>query len=835
MPRPLIAACSLALVCGGLALALREEKPPVKPPAAPPRALPGVKPSGHVLLPNQWRLRPAGRQIPLGDFPVNIALHPSGKFAAVLHAGFGPHEVIIVSLDEGREQVVSRVNIRQAFQGIAFDADGGKLYASGGELGTVHSWRFKDGLLSHHEALKASDGKEDFTTGNITPTADGLWVCGTWGDTVRLLQPGKEPRAYPQPKDSYPYHALPSKDGKRLFVSLWGASSLAVLDLAGGGKPVAWESDSHPTEMALTPDGKHLFVSCSNSTRVNVFDTEAGKRVASLNCALHPDAPSGNTPSSLCLTPDGKVLFVANADNNNVAVFNVEDPVKARPMGFLPAGWYPTSVRYNAATKRILVANGKGLASRANPHGPGPYNRPELLSTYQYIGGLMQGTLGVVQMPGPEAMARLTKAAYSCSPLRAAAAVNDDGWTEGNPVPRKIGEKSPIKYVLYVIKENRTYDQVLGDMKEGKGDPDLCLFPEKVTPNHHRLARQFVLLDNFYVEGEVSADGHEWTMGAYATDFVEKVWPLGYRGQQYGTKKMSFYPAEGQRDLIARPAGGYLWDRAREAGVTYRSYGEWIENGAMKKDGSFEDGKARVKALEGHFDPQFRGYDLDYPDVKRAERFLSEMRRYEKDGGMPQLSILRLPNDHTSGTRVGKLTPTAMVADNDLALGLLVEGFSKSKFWKEGAIFVIEDDAQNGPDHVDCHRSVAYVISPYAKRGAVDSTMYSTSSMLRTMELILGLKPMSQFDAAARPMYGSFQPRPDFTPYTHVKPDTDMGARNKKDAWGAEASAKMNLEVEDAADDLAFNEIIWRSVRGPESPMPAPVRAGFFVPKYKVK
>jgi hypothetical protein len=324
-------------------------------------------------------------------------------------------------------------------------------------------------------------------------------------------------------------------------------------------------------------------------------------------------------------------------------------------------------------------------------------------------------------------------------------------------------------------------------------------------------------------------------MGAYATDFVEKVWPLSYRGQAYGTKKMSFYPAEGAHDAIARPAGGYLWDRAKEAGVSYRSYGEWVANGKMLKGGAFEDGKAKVKALEGHIDPKFRSYDLDYPDVKRAERFLSELKRYEKEGGMPQLSIVRLPNDHTFGSHVGKPTPTAMVAENDLALGTFVEGISKSKFWKETAIFVIEDDAQNGPDHVDCHRTVALVISPYTKHKYVDSTLYSTSSMLRTMELVLGLKPMSQFDAAARPMYNSFQEKPDLTPYKHAKPDTDLNAKTKRDAWGAAASEKLDLDVEDAADDLLLNEIIWRSVRGAKSRMPAPVRAGFFVPKYKVK
>jgi hypothetical protein len=516
---------------------------------------------------------------------------------------------------------------------------------------------------------------------------------------------------------------------------------------------------------------------------------------------------------------------VANADANNVAVFNVATPGASKALGFIPVGWYPTSVRYNPADKRLYVANGKGTTPRANPQGPQP-GLPSNLTIRQYIGGLYRGTLGIIDLPNPDRLAAYSKTAYRCSPLRA-----DQGAViarpEGNPIPAKIGDPSPIKYCLYIIKENRTYDQIFGDMKEGNGDPNLCIFGERVTPNHHKLAREFVLLDNFYVDGEVSADGHEWSMAAYCTDFVEKVWPLNYRGSPL--KKLSQYPSEGEKDPIARPAGGYIWDRAAEAGVTYRSYGEWIANGKTPKDPS----KAKVKALEGHFDPWFRGYDLDYPDQKRADRFIEELHRFEKEGKYPQLTILRLPNDHTSGTRVGKPTPTAMVADNDLALGRVVEAVSKSKFWKEMAIFVVEDDAQNGPDHVDAHRSVALVISPYTKRGAVDSTMYSTCSMLRTIELILGLKPMSQFDAAARPMYHSFQPKPDFRPYAHVVPKVDLNEKNKPDAWGAKLSEQLNLATEDAADDLLFNEIIWRSVKGPNSPMPAPVRAAFFLPRGK--
>ena len=560
-------------------------------------------------------------------------------------------------------------------------------------------------------------------------------------------------------------------------------------------------------------------MACANSTNVSVVDLAAGKPTLTLNAALHPDAPVGNTPNSLALTPDGQLLFVANADANNLAVFNVAAAGKPVPLGFIPTGWYPTSVRFDAVRKRLYVANGKGGVSRANPQGPMP-GRPADATIEQYIARLLVGTVSLIDLPSPPGMARLTALAKRCSPLRA-----DHGATAerpvGNPVPAAVGERAPIKHCVYILKENRTYDQVLGDMKEGNGAPQLCLFPEAVTPNQHRLAREFVLLDNFYVDGEVSADGHEWTMGAYASDFVEKTWPLSYRSGGLG--KLG-YPSEGSGGKIAPPPNGYFWDRCAEAKLTYRSYGEWVSNGATPE----EPCRALAKALEGNFDPLYRGFDMAYSDQKRADRFLAELAKFEADGAFPNFVVLKLPNDHTAGTKRGAWTPTAMVADNDLALGRVVEGLSKSKFWKDMAIFVVEDDAQNGADHVDCHRSISFVASPYCKRGAKDSAMYSTASVLRTMGLILGTKPLSQFDAAARPMYGCFQETPNLAPFAHAPARVDLNARNGAAAWGADASDKMDLTAEDKVDDLLLGEIVWRSVKG--TPMPAPVRAAFVAP-----
>ena len=852
-----------------------EDKKPAGPAGkadAPARVLPGLRKNGFVQLPNQWQLKPAGKHLDLGDLPVNVQLHPTGQFAAVLHCGMKDHEVVVVDLNAARRKVVSRTTVDQAFYGLAFSPDGKQVYASGGEFDVVHVWDFDKGLLHNHRTVDVAGADKQRTVPAgvaLDPAGRELFATALWADALvrvpldnpanKVLIPltpkdaakkegakGEPPSppdgrkdpdqkapkveddfggARPAADNSFPYAVLVEPGAKRAFVTLWAKAAVAVVDLETNAVAARWPTAAHPTEMVLAPDGKALYVACANSTQVTVLDPATGAVLQTLNAALYPQAPTGNTPNSLCLTPDGQMLFVANADANNVAVFNVSDPKTAKPLGFIPVGWYPTSVRYNKLDKTVYVANGKGLVSKSNRAGPNPLAPG---GTREYIGSLLQGTLSAIPVPTPEQMARYSKTAYECSPLLKDAAARSDGVAADNPIPRKPGDPSPIKYVIYVVKENRTYDQVFGDVKEGNGEPGLCLFPEAVTPNHHKLAREFVLLDNTYVDGEVSADGHEWSMGAYATDFVEKMWPLSYRGSP---KKTFGYPAEGHLDPAARPAGGYLWDRAKEANVTYRNYGEWVANGTKNRDGTFNPGKATVKALEGHIDPQFRGYDLDYPDVKRAERFLAEVKRFEAAGeDMPRLQIVRLPNDHTSGTRVGKPTPTAQVADNDLALGMLVEGVSTSKFWKETAIFVIEDDAQNGPDHVDAHRVVALVVSPYTKRKFVDSTLYSTTSVLRTMELVLGLKPMSQFDAAARPMYHSFRADPDAAPYAHEVPKADRGAVNLATAWGAAQSAAFDLSKEDQADDLLFNEVIWRSVKGPASKMPAPVRAAFFVP-----
>ncbi len=796
---------------------------------------PGMTRAGTIQLPNGWSLNPAGRQLALGDFPVLMAECPTAPVLAVLHAGYGEHEVITLDVGPDVPRVVGRVALPSSFSGLAWSPDGKRLFVGGGFDDVVYRFDHAEGLLSNRETFAYPDSepgrgerRNQRTPAGLALSADGstLWVAEAWGHAVARFdaETGRLIDEIALGDESYPFAVALDEPRGRAYVSLWGAAKVAAIDAKAGKVVAEFPTEEHPNELLIGPGGKVLYAANANRNTVTVVDLESGRPLSTIGTAIDPRAPAGCTPGSLALTPDGAALFVANANTNDLAAVNVTEPGASTPLGFIPTGWYPTAVRVARDGKRLFVANGKGASSKANRDGPNPVTRNgPRRPTEEYIGGLFRGTLSAVPMPGPSEMAAFTRTVYECSPLNKddPAAVPGPAVAEGNPIPRKVGDPSPITHCVYVIKENRTYDQVFGDMAEGNGEPALCIFPEEVTPNHHALAREFVLLDNFYVESEVSADGHEWTMGAYATDFVERTWPLSYRGD-----RRVAYPAEGSNLRMATPAGGYLWDRAAAKGVSYRSYGEFVDNGPTPDDPA----TTKVPALEGHFDPMFRSYDLSYPDVKRTERFLEELAGFEAKGEMPRLIVLRLPNDHTSGTRPGVPTPTAMVAENDQALGRLVEGLAKSRFWPKLAIFVVEDDAQNGSDHVDAHRTVALAISPYVRRKAVDSTLYTTSSMLRTMELVLGLDPMSQFDAAARPMYAAFGAEPDLTPYVHRPARVDLDAKNTAASWGAALSEKLDLAKEDAADDLMFNEIIWKSVRGADSTMPPPVRAAFVLP-----
>ena len=723
---------------------------------------PGPQPDGSVILPNQWSLRPAGRQVEVGDFPAAIAVHPQARYAVVLHCGYGPHELAVLDIDSRR--LLSRTRLEESFQGLAFSNDGSLLWVSGGAAETLLRFRFVEGTLVPDGAVRLRNEKlRGIPCGiAVDSSGDTLYAANVWGHSVSRVRFAKD-------------SAAPAVD-ELLLTDAAPAAAPAIPDAADPS--ITKRADAllervvadapHPWTCLVDERRKRLYVSLWAQAAVAVIDTAEWKLLARIAVEDHPN--------EMVLSPDGT---------------------------------------------RLLVANGKGVISDSNRNGPRPGYDPDA-PTPDHIGGLFDGTVSLIDLPDADDFERRmrswTARAFACRPPRAETVFSADEL-EGHPIPVLEGTTSPITHVLYVIKENRTYDQVLGDMPEGRGDPTLCLFPENVTPNHHALAREFVLLDNFYVESEVSADGHEWTMGAYATDFVERHWPLSYG---HNKRKKFTYPSEGHFE-IARPAGGYLWDRAIAAGVSFRSYGEWVANGPTPD----APGTPKAKALEGLIDPLYRSFDQEYSDLKRADRFIAELSRFEALGEMPRLQVVRLPNDHTSGTTPGSLTPTAFVAENDLALGRVVEAVSRSKFWPTTAIFVVEDDAQNGSDHIDAHRTVALVISPWAQHGTVDSSLYSTSSMLRTIELILGLEPMSQFDAAALPMVRSFAKRAQASAYRCRPATVPLDARNAATAWGAAASLVMDFSKEDAADDLLLNEIVWRSVRGAAAPMPPPRRAAF--------
>ena len=536
----------------------------------PPVQLPGQRPDGSVLLPNQWSLRPAGRQIELGDFPINIAVHPKGRFAAILHTGYSQHGVMVV--DVVAEKVVTNAPLEEAFYGIEFSRDGSRLFCSGASEEVIHGFRFKGGQLSDARDIRLRDVTDIGIPSGLALDfhAKKLYAANLYGHSVSVvdlrtnavidirLTPDSLTNSFETVTKRhgtteaelnhagfFPYACRIDNPRQRLYVSLWGNAEVAVIDLNSQKVIARWPTQEHPNEMALTASGKTLFVANANRNTVTVLDTRNGKSLETLSASLYPNVPSGSTPNSLALTPDGKTLFVANADNNNVAVFDVSTPGRSRSLGFIPVGWYPTSVRVTPDGKRLLVSNGKGVISEANPNGPQPGRKSRAETLPQYIAQLLHGTLSVIDLPSRNALEKHlvvdTAQAYRCSPLKPDASVSA-ARPKDNPVPFTPGEPSPIKYCFYIIKENRTYDQVLGDMPEGNGDTNLCLFPEEVSPNHHQLAREFVLFDNFYAEAEISADGHEWTMGAYATDFVEKMWPL-----QYGHNKTRkyVYPAEG--------------------------------------------------------------------------------------------------------------------------------------------------------------------------------------------------------------------------------------------------------------------------------------------------
>ena len=803
--------------------------------AAPPafgqeKKWPGPLGEGVTLLPNGWRIAPAGSHVDAGDLPLAMALHPNGRHLVITNNGWSKPSLRVVDVE--RRQVIQKLALEHAWLGLAWHPDGTRLYSSGAADNSILEVAWNGSKLSTGRSLSVGPPQTTKDERLINPgfmgglalSKDGrkLYAAQVYGKAAVALdlETGAVFARRDLPAEAYT--ALLSPDEGALYVSVWGGARVAVLDPATLSLVAEIPVGEHPNAMLLSKDARRLFVACANTNAVWVVELATRTVTERIGVALSPTAPPGSTPNALALSADGTVLLVANADNNTVAVVDVSQAGESRFQGFIPTGWYPTGVTFDASGENVLVLSGKGLTPVANPRGPQPTSSREGAT---YIASMLNGALSFVKRPQAQELAKLTERVFAISAYNEGRREEPPGRPQGSPIPGRVGERSPIQHVFYVIRENRTYDQVLGDMPKGNGDPNLTLFGEEITPNAHAIAREFVLFDNFYVDAEVSNDGHAYSTAAYATDAVEKLWPTLY-GQRGG-----IYLSEGGHEIrnnygnLSAPADGYIWDFATRAGVSVRSYGEfasWETKGG--------EVTATVPGLVGKVHPTYPPYDLSISDNQRIDVWLEEFKRYEKQGGLPRLNIIRLGNDHTAGTSPGFPTPRAMVAENDLALGRLVEAVSKSRFWAESAIFVIEDDAQNGPDHVDAHRSVLLVASPWTKRGALDSTLYTTSGVLRTMELILGLPPMSQYDAAAAPMFDAFAERPDTTPYTVRPARVSLTETNRQDAPGAQASLRMNLVEADLAPERELNEIVWKSIRGADSVMPAPIRAAFVRP-----
>jgi YVTN family beta-propeller protein len=766
----------------------------------------------QVVLPNGWKLSPAGKSLSLGDLPLNIAVSASKKMLAVTNNGQSKQSLQLI--DVATQKVIDQVVIAKSWLGLKFSADEKYLFAAGGNDNCI--WKYS--IINKKMAVVDSFILGEKWPNKISPAGieiddakNLLYVVTKDNNSLYIfdLVTKKIKGIYPLQGEAYT--CLLSPDKNTLYISCWGCDQVVLFDTKqmkiSGEIPVG----DNPNELCLNKTGSVLYVTNANDNSVSVIDTKQNKVVEILISSLYPDAPPGSTTNGAALSVDEKTLFIANADNNCLAVFDVSKPGFSKSQGFIPVGWYPTCVK--VIEKKIWVTNGKGFTSFANPKGPTPIKRrvkhqKDDEDGGQYIGGLMKGTMSIMDFPSIKQLAVYSQQVYKNAPYSKQIEMEAQG-EEGNPIPRRRDGKSPIKHVFYIVKENRTYDQVLGDVKGGNGDTSLVLFGEKVTPNQHQLVKDFALLDNFYVDGEVSADGHNWSLGAYATDYLEKNWVSNYGGRG------GEYDAEGTR-RIANNKGDFIWGACKKAGVSYRTYGEFADNY-----------KANIPVLENHFCTFYTSWDQTVRDTTRVNQWKRDFDSLVSVNALPQMNTFRLINDHTEGMAIGRPTPFAHTADNDLAVGMFIDYLSKSPVWKESVVFILEDDAQNGPDHVDAHRSPVYVVGPYVKRNFIDHTPYTTSGVVRTMELILGVAPMSQYDAGATPLWRSFTATPNFKTYNAIP--SNINLEDKNVAWNelSERSAKFDLSKEDRVPDNEFSEVIWKGVKGLHAVMPAPRRAAF--------
>jgi YVTN family beta-propeller protein len=851
----------------------------------------GVKGANRTIVPVNQVVTPAGIQVPLpGLRPQALTLSPDGRLLAVSGK---THEIVIIDPATGkiRQRVAlppekqgapppqaPSANIlghdekaQLSYTGLLFAPDGGRIYLSNvnGSIKVFSVGANGEVAPSHTIPLPPAEAPrrvEEIPAG-LALTDDGrrLFVCGNLSN--RLLEVDTTTGAVLRTTDVGVAPFAVVLAGGKAYVSNWGGrrpgpgdltgpagrglkvrvdpvnhiaseGSVTVIDLASGKVRSEILVQLHASALAVSPDGRYVVCANAASDNVSVIDTATDAIVETIWAKPSPADLFGASPNAVAFSPDGRTLYVANGTQNAVAVIAFAPRrKKSRLMGLIPVGWFPGALAVDAGRQTLCVANIKGHAVEPTTFkatgAPG-------FNSHQY-----HGSVSLVPLPGKRELRRLTAAVYdNYRRERIAAALKPPRPGQPpRPVPERIGEPSVFRHVVYIIKENRTYDQVLGDVATGNGDPGLCIFGEKVTPNQHKLVREFALLDNTYCSGILSADGHQWSTTAFGTDYLERSfagWPRSYPDGM----------GQDEIDALAYAPSGFIWDNALRHGASLWNFGEFTMHTCGWKDPGREgdpewadywdeylNGRGEVKigsvpaieTLRPFSPPDTLGWNMDVPDVWRARYIVNQLAAWEKEGRLPRLILVCLPDDHTSGTSEGSPTPEACVADNDLAFGRIVEAFSHSSFWKETLIFGIEDDPQNGWDHVSGYRTTAYCASPYTKRGAVISTRYNTTSLLRTIEQILGLPPMNQFDATATPMFDGFTETPDLRPFDAVPNIIPLDTMNPPRAKIADAllrrhaaqSADLNFRQADACPEGTLNRIIWHAVKGSAAPYPA--------------
>ncbi|MEA2719009.1 MAG: hypothetical protein QOJ39_873 [Candidatus Eremiobacteraeota bacterium] len=742
---------------------------------------------GVTTLPTGWRIRgPEGAVATVGTMPQAIVMSHDGTRVIELEAGYRKPALRV--LDAATLREIRSIPLSAAFGVPLRDVDGDGVWVN-----VAGSFQEQ---LAH---VDTATGKVDrnvslplpFFPAALARAPGGmLAAAGDLGDRVVFVDPAAERIVGRVAVGRHPAALSFSSDGKTLYVADRGVSQVDVVDVAARAVRGQMAVGLHP--VALASDGRRMYVADSDDDDVAVIDLATERVITRVPVPFAQRDAVGASPNALAL--DGDRLYVSCGAANAIAVFRTSADGLA-PLGAIAAGWYPTAVAVDRAHGVLFIANGKGESSHANPR-LRAYPIAMETAEPQYVANQLTGSIRRIAIPDDAALA---------SGLRDVTALAQH---EAIPPSDVVRANGPIRHVVYVIKENRSYDQVLGDIPSADGDPRLVLFGAKITPNQHALARRFGVFDRFFENAHVSADGHNWATAAFANDYLEKMWPPNYANRR------GPYDFEDAAEASA-PHAGYLWDVAAAHGISLRNYGEFVTAGAAKATpvAVFDD------ALRSRTDRDFATFSMSIPDVDRFTEWKREFDAYERTRTLPQLEIVRFPRDHTSGTQEGKSTPQVMVADNDLAVGRLVDAISHSPDWPSTAIFVIEDDAQNGPDHVDEQRAPFWLISPYAA-GGLQHAAYTQASVLRTIEILLDLPPMSAYDAGALPLTAAFRTTPRLQPFDALPAQIDLNAKNLRRAYRASDSARLDLSAADRVDPGEMNDILWHAVKGARAAPP---------------